>query len=56
MNNEDSISRDDAIDRMKAGLPCETGCRGGWYPITGSTYMIRVEYAPCPKCSGEAKS
>lgn len=23
----------------------------GWHPVPNSTYKIRVEYAPCPKCS-----
>ena len=28
----------------------------GWHPIAGSTYRIKVDYAPCPKCSAEVKS
>lgn len=28
---DDILTKDEAIDRMKAGLPCKTRCIGGWY-------------------------
>lgn len=50
----------DSIEKVAEQDKCSE-CHGqgrvkvGWHPITGSTYRIRVEYAPCPKCSGEEK-
>ena len=28
----------------------------GWHPIAGSTYRIKVDYAPCHKCRAEVRS